>query len=770
MPDKGIDPLAFPGYRLIVELGNGCNGTVYRARELESQRLVALKVYRQELLRRAGFLSGLDSAVLAARKLKHPAAARVYGLAEARGERRVALVMELIGGEVLSRALQRNVRFSVVRALRLARDLAAALEAAHARELTAGALHPGHVVVYGETAKLLGIGWSTIEGLPPEYDHQPEAGRFAPAAFAAPEVLSGARPDSRSDLFALGAVLYHMLTGIVPFRARDLAGLKLERTEGLRWPRGADSLIPSEAIGLVGRSLELDPALRPNAAQFAAAAGRLLHGHSADASSGDAAAPASTAAPAHSEIMPPEPGAEPRLPEPRRGGGTRVRDLLIGAVAATVLIGAGLLLGKLVWGQPEQVPPRSTPTGAPTAGVTKAAGSPASSEVRKPPADDAARREWELILAVLGEKPADLTVVKKRLEKLAADHHSTAWGLRARTRLNELLAAESRARLTAFRAMAARAEVLEKSGKYGLAISLFEPPPAEFAGTELAARCADAARDLRKGAARRYAEISARAERSVRDGDLGAAILDYQAVVEDFGLQEYTGNAAKRVRELGERMEKVAAESLRAQERLRREKAGTEFRKRIEQARSLVKSFDYVSALKVLRRLSGSKQQSSGERRLAASYAELVEDEQKLFARARKRVADGIKELTISMGNSEVLTVRRLDEKGLVAEGETVRTSFKWDRVPGAQVYRAFKLTIDVTNGDEHLALATFAWHRGQKLETENGLKLAAELDPQLKAAAAAQARLYSQVEAIVSPRRGANDGLPESPRRRKTD
>ena len=265
MIGNDLDPLAFPGYRLVTELGSGHNATVYRARELESQRLVAAKVYRPALLRRAGFISGLDSAIVAARELKHPAAVRVLGLCETRDRRYLALIMELAGGEVLSRALQRNVRFPVVRALRLIRDMADAVSAAHKIGITAGIIHPGHVIVSGEGARLLGIGWSSMEGLPAEYEHAPEQGRFAPAAYSAPEMLSGSRPDFRSDVFSLGAVLYHMLTGIVPFHSRDLPGLKLERTEGLRWPRGADSLIPSEAIGLVGRALELDPALRPTA-------------------------------------------------------------------------------------------------------------------------------------------------------------------------------------------------------------------------------------------------------------------------------------------------------------------------------------------------------------------------------------------------------------------------------------------------------------------------------------------------------------------------
>ncbi len=767
MPDNGIDPLAFPGYRLVVELGSGRNGTVYRARELETQRLVALKIYRPEAVRKAGFVSGLDSAVLLARKLKHPAAAEVFGLAESRKGGGVALVMELVGGEVLRRALQRNVRFSVVRALRLARDLAAALDAAHAAKLTGGIIHPGHVVIYGENAKLLGVGWSALEGLPSGYDHVPEEGRFAPAAYAAPEVLSGSRPTASSDVFALGAVLYHMLTGLVPFRARDLAGLKLERTAGLRWPRGADSLIPSEAIGLVGRTLELDPALRPGAAQFAAAVGRLLTGAPSENARVDKISASPVSAPIRSEILPPEPGRPATLPPPPRSGSGRIRDMLVGSVAAALFIAAGLGLGRLVWGGAPAPTGKARP--APTSQAPVAANSDPGRTIAAPKADPASQ-EWQAILAVLKEKPKNLDAVKTRLAELARKHRGSPWGLRAQTRLDELIREENRARLRVYRDVASRAEKLEKGGKFGAALKLLELPPLELAGTELAARCAEEARHLRKRVGRRFEELSARAERSVADGDRGAAILDYQAVIDDFGVEEYAAKARRRIGELGEEMERIAAQSVRQREEIRRAKAEKNLKAGVNQARSLIGSFDYANALTVLGKLAGDAEQPAEARKLMKRYAELVAAEQKLFKRAAQRVTDGIKELTISVGNSEVLTVRKLDEKGMVAEGQTVKTAFKWERVPGAQVYRAFKLTIDVTNADEHLALATFAWHRGQKLEMENGLKLAGELDAGLKDKAGAQAQVYAGIDALVVPRRASKSALPESPRRRRTD
>ncbi|MHC4914502.1 MAG: serine/threonine protein kinase [Planctomycetota bacterium] len=769
MPDNGIDPLTFPGYRLIVELGSGRNGTVYRARELETQRLAALKVYRPEILRRAGFVSGLDSAVLAARSFKHPAAAAVVGLVEAKRGGSLGLVMELVGGEVLSRALQRNVRFSVTRAMRLARDLADVTAAAHAAKLVCGVLHPGHVVIYGESAKMLGIGWSPIEGLPAEYDHQPDQGRFAPAAYAAPEILSGARPDPASDVFSLGAVLYHMLTGLVPFKATDLPGLKLERTEGLRWPRGADSLIPPEAIGLVGRALELDPAFRPDAHEISAAAARILSGRgsSRSAAAGQTvpAAPDRPVIQATAEILPTEPGASPAYPPEPRASGSRLRDMLLGALAATVFIAAGLFLGRAIWGGQEGRP-EPTPPEPPDASAGP--GETARPPVPEPPKTDPVRREWEAIVSVLEEEPADLGPVKERLAGLIAKHGGTRWGLLAKMKLNEIHEAEKTARLAAFRKLVDAAGKLEAEERFGAAMKLYRNPPSELAGTELAVRCTEKAKDLWTRAAERFVEISKRAERSAADGDLPAAVADYQYVIDRFGVSELVERARKRIREIGEEQERIAARSAEEKERVRREAAAKRLGAGLKEVRAAVSAFKYDAALAAAARLKDDADQEA-MRPLLIRYAEMITAEKALFQRACKRVKEGVKELTIAQGGAEVLHVRKVDATGLTAGGGGGVDSllFRWDRIPEAQIYRAFKLTIDVTNGEEHLALATFAWHRGQRLEMENGLKLAVELEADLKDRAKIQSQVYAGVDAVLMPRRtGSGEGTGLSPRR----
>jgi hypothetical protein len=111
-----------------------------------------------------------------------------------------------------------------------------------------------------------------------------------------------------------------------------------------------------------------------------------------------------------------------------------------------------------------------------------------------------------------------------------------------------------------------------------------------------------------------------------------------------------------------------------------------------------------------------------------------------------------------------------MDEKGMTAESDSIRVTFLWSQVPDAQIHRAIKLTVDMTDAGEQLALAGFAWHHGQRLEMENGLSLAAELDPAMKERAAERTRLFTALEALVAPRRAepptGEPAPPPSPRR----
>ena len=220
------------GYRMISQLGE----RTWRARRLSDQALVAVK-----------FLAGADASVLRERVGKENASgAEASGVVKVERVEGVpggaAVVTPFVEGEALSRALERGVRMELSRAVSIARSVAEGLASAAARGMVHGALRPARIIVRGDEAFVLGLGMG-----------EPRAD--GPHVYAAPEVLSGKPFDQRADIYSLGAVLFHMLTGHMPFPEYSLGALKLAKTAEFRWPRGSEENIPTRVLRLVERMM-----------------------------------------------------------------------------------------------------------------------------------------------------------------------------------------------------------------------------------------------------------------------------------------------------------------------------------------------------------------------------------------------------------------------------------------------------------------------------------------------------------------------------------
>jgi eukaryotic-like serine/threonine-protein kinase len=201
-------------------LGKGGMGEVHRARDMELQRDVALKllpdVFASDPERLARFQR--EAQVLAS--LNHPSIAQIYGL-EGEGASR-CIVMELVEGETLQERLKRG-SIPVDEALAIAKQIAEALEAAHDKEIIHRDLKPANVKITPDgKVKVLDFGLAkTLEEASPDLSNSPTLSMAASnagvilgtAAYMSPEQAKGMKVDRRSDMFAFGAVLYEMLTG-----------------------------------------------------------------------------------------------------------------------------------------------------------------------------------------------------------------------------------------------------------------------------------------------------------------------------------------------------------------------------------------------------------------------------------------------------------------------------------------------------------------------------------------------------------------------------
>jgi serine/threonine-protein kinase len=221
-------PLLFAGrYEVLGLLGGGAMGTVYRARDRELDELVALKVLRKDLAASPGMLERFRREVKLARRVTHRNVARTFDIGEEGGER--FLTMELVAGEMLGARLARAGRFTPSEALATADEVCAGLSAAHAAGVLHRDLKPENVIVATDGRIVItdfGIARAVSDG---------EGGRtlggvVGTPAYMAPEQVEGAQDlDARADLYALGVMLYELLTGGTPWTGDSIVAVAAAR-------------------------------------------------------------------------------------------------------------------------------------------------------------------------------------------------------------------------------------------------------------------------------------------------------------------------------------------------------------------------------------------------------------------------------------------------------------------------------------------------------------------------------------------------------------
>ncbi len=233
-------------YQVLDKLGEGGMGEVYRARDSKLGRSVAIKVISEALARDPERIARFDREARALAALNHPSIAAIYGLEEAGG--RNAIVMELVEGPTLAERVSHGP-LPVAEALKIARQIASALEAAHAAGIVHRDLKPANVKVRPDgTVKVLDFGlakaldsarfreavaFDRATMLAAERHPQADATATSPAdtqagvilgtaAYMSPEQARGQPADEQSDVWAFGCVLYEMLTGRRAFDARTV--------------------------------------------------------------------------------------------------------------------------------------------------------------------------------------------------------------------------------------------------------------------------------------------------------------------------------------------------------------------------------------------------------------------------------------------------------------------------------------------------------------------------------------------------------------------
>jgi len=254
-------------HEILSPLGAGGMGEVYRARDPRLEREIALKVLpaatmaddtaRARLLREARMAS----------KLNHPNICTIYEVGET--EDQTFIAMELVSGKTLSDKLSSG-RVDVDEVLRLGRQMADALAHAHGNGVVHRDFKSGNVVITPEgRAKVLDFGLAArvsdtelTEATTYSVDSLEMSGKIVGTlAYMAPEQLRGEQADARSDIWALGVVLYEMASGVRPFRGKTgfelSSAIMSEQPSPL--PPGLGGTVPAQLQMVVDRCLEKNP-------------------------------------------------------------------------------------------------------------------------------------------------------------------------------------------------------------------------------------------------------------------------------------------------------------------------------------------------------------------------------------------------------------------------------------------------------------------------------------------------------------------------------
>ena len=254
-------------YRIVSLVGRGGMGEVYRAEDLKLKQIVALKFLPEMIALDGGALARFHNEVRITRQISHSNVCRVYDIGEAQG--RHFLSMEFIDGEDLSSLLRRIGRLPGDKAIEIARQVCAGLAAAHDNGVLHRDLKPANVMIDGRgKARITDFGVAVVAA---ELSGN-EAVAGTPG-YMAPEQLTGREVTERSDIYALGLLLYELFTGKRVFETKNLNDLiRLQEQSTPTSPSSHIQDIDPLVERVILRCLEKEPNKRPASAIQVAAA------------------------------------------------------------------------------------------------------------------------------------------------------------------------------------------------------------------------------------------------------------------------------------------------------------------------------------------------------------------------------------------------------------------------------------------------------------------------------------------------------------------
>src|SRR6267378_795066 len=242
-------------YEILELLGQGGMGAVYKARDTELGRLVALKLIRADLASNPEILRRFKQELILAREVTHRNVIRIFDLGQAKGFK--FITMEFVEGRDLRAALRERGKLPPEETVRIIAQVCRALESAHAAGVVHRDLKPQNIMLDAKD-RVYVMDFGIAHSLETPGMTQTGALMGTPE-YMSPEQAKGLKVDARSDLFSLGIIFYEVLSGVSPFKADTAMATMFKRTRERAVPLAqAGSGVPVFLSDIVSKCLEID--------------------------------------------------------------------------------------------------------------------------------------------------------------------------------------------------------------------------------------------------------------------------------------------------------------------------------------------------------------------------------------------------------------------------------------------------------------------------------------------------------------------------------